>query len=113
MSTIPTHKLARRRRRFHSEGFNATPWPVARGWTCPKAGRRWAKASTRSAAPMGSQRRMNSGVSVVSTTSGQGAKSQGAKTLFVPVSLLPPVPPIHVPHVRVELRRRPMAITVT
>src|SRR5437868_6437029 len=57
---------------------------------------------------------MNSGTTVVSATTAEGPKAQDAKTLFVPVSLPPPVQPApHVPDVRIELRRGPMAVTVT
>ena len=56
---------------------------------------------------------MKSGTTVGSATAAEGAKAQEAKTLFVPVSLPPPGQPAHVPDVRIELRRGPMAVTVT
>ncbi len=56
---------------------------------------------------------MESGTTVVSAITAEGPKAQEAKTLFVPVSLPPPVQPAHVPDVRIELRRGPMAVTVT
>ena len=56
---------------------------------------------------------MNSGNTVVSATTAEVFKAQEAKTFFVPVSLPPPVQSAHVPDVRIELRRGPMAVTVT
>jgi transposase len=55
---------------------------------------------------------MNSGTTVVTATTAEGPKAQEAKTVFVPVSLPSPVQPAHVPDVRIELRRGPMAVTV-
>jgi transposase len=55
---------------------------------------------------------MNSGTTVVSVTNAEGPKVQEAKTVFVPVSLPPPVQPAHSPDVRIELRRGPIAVTV-
>ena len=42
-----------------------------------------------------------------------GAKAQEPKTVFVPISLPAPVPPAQAPDIRIELRRGPMAVTVT
>ena len=56
---------------------------------------------------------MNSGTTVVSTTTAKGPKAQEAKTVFVPVSLPPAVQPARAPDVRIELRRGPIAVTVT
>lgn len=56
---------------------------------------------------------MNSGTIVVSATIAEGTKAREAKTEFVPLSLPRPVQPAHVLDVRIELRRGPIAVTVT
>lgn len=42
-----------------------------------------------------------------------GAAAQDPKTVFVPVNLPPPVPPVQAPDIRIELRRGPTTVTVT
>lgn len=56
---------------------------------------------------------MSSATAVVSATTAESPKLQEAKTLFVPVSLPPLVQPAQVPDVRIEVRRGPIAVTVT
>jgi hypothetical protein len=56
---------------------------------------------------------MNSGTTVSSATTAEAPKAREAKTVFVPVSLPPPVQPAHAPDVRIELRRGPIAVAVT
>ncbi|MFM9928135.1 IS66 family insertion sequence element accessory protein TnpB [Variovorax sp. H27-G14] len=55
---------------------------------------------------------MKSGTAVVNATTAAAPKAQEAKTLFVPISLPPPVQPAHVPDIRIELRRGPKTVTV-
>lgn len=41
------------------------------------------------------------------------AKAREPKTVFVPVSLPPPVPPAQAPDIRIELRRGSTTVTMT
>jgi transposase len=56
---------------------------------------------------------MKSGATVVSATTAEAPKAQEAKTVFVPVSLPAPVPPAQAADICIELRRGPIAVTVT
>ena len=56
---------------------------------------------------------MNSATTVVSAATAEGSKAQEAKMAFVPVSLPPRGQPAYVSDVRIELRRGPIAVTVT
>lgn len=115
MSTIPDQQAGtRRRRRIHSEEFKANA--VA---SCMQPGMSMAAVAMAQGVNANLLRRwvrdaeMNSGTTVVSATTAEAPKAQDAKTVFVPVSLPPPVQPAHVPDVRIELRRGPIVVTVT
>lgn len=115
MSTIPDQQAGTRRRRcIHSDEFKANA--VA---SCMQPGMSMAAVAMAQGVNANLLRRwvrdaeMKSGTTVVSAIAAEGPKTQEAKTLFVPVSLPPPVQPAHVPDVRIELRRGPMAVTVT
>ncbi|WP_371319957.1 transposase [Variovorax sp. dw_308] len=115
MSTIPDQQAGtRRRRRIHGDEFKANA--VA---SCMQPGMSMAAVAMAQGVNANLLRRwvreaeMKAGTTVVSATTAEGPKAQEAKTLFVPVSLPPPVQPAHVPDVRIELRRGPMAVTVT
>ncbi|WP_345944720.1 transposase [Variovorax sp. dw_954] len=115
MSTISDQQAGtRRRRRIHSDEFKANT--VA---SCMQPGMSMAAVAMAQGVNANLLRRwvreaeMKSGTTVGSATTAEGPKAQEAKTLFVPVSLPPPVQPAHVPDVRIELRRGPMAVTVT
>ena len=115
MSTIPDQQAGtRRRRRIHSDEFKANA--VA---SCMQPGMSMAAVAMAQGVNANLLRRwvrdaeMNSGNTVVSATTAEVSKAQEAKTFFVPVSLPPPVQSAHVPDVRIELRRGPMAVTVT
>ena len=104
MSTIPDQQAGtRRRRRIHSDEFKANA--VA---SCMQPGMSMAAVAMAQGVNANLLRRW-----VRDAETAEGAKAQEAKTLFVPVSLPPPVQPAHVPDVRIELRRGPMAVTVT
>lgn len=115
MSTISDQQAGtRRRRRIHSDQFKASA--VA---SCMQSGMSMAAVAMAQGVNANLLRRwvrdaeMTSGTTVVRATAAEAAEAQEAKTLFVPVSLPAPVQPAHAPDVRIELRRGPMAVTVT
>ena len=115
MSTIPDQQAGtRRRRRIHSDEFKANA--VA---SCMQPGMSMAAVAMAQGVNANLLRRwvrdaeMNSGTTVVSTTTAEGSKAQEAKTVFVPVSLPVPVPPAQAQDIRIELRRGPATVTMT
>ena len=115
MSTIPDQQAGtRRRRRIHSDEFKANA--VA---SCMQPGMSMAAVAMAQGVNANLLRRwvrdaeMKSGTTVVSATTAEASKTQEAKTVFVPVSLPAPVPPAQAPDIRIELRRGPIAVTVT
>ena len=115
MSTISDQRAGtRRRRRIHSDEFKANA--VA---SCMQPGMSMAAVAMAQGVNANLLRRwvrdaeMNSGVTVVSSAATEVSKAQETKTSFVPVSLPPSVQPAHATDVRIELRRGPMAVTVT
>ncbi|MFM9927482.1 transposase [Variovorax sp. H27-G14] len=103
-----------RRRRIHSDEFEANA--VA---SCMKPGMSMAAVPMAQGVNANLLRRwvrdaeMKSEATVVSASIAEGRKAQEAKTLFVPVSLPPPVQPAHVADIRIELQRGPTAVTVS
>ena len=115
MSTIPDQQAGtRRRRRIHSDEFKANA--VA---SCMQPGMSMAAVAMAQGVNANLLRRwvrdaeMKSGTTVVSATTAEAPKAQEAKTIFVPVSLPAPVPPAQAADIRIELRRGPIAVTVT
>jgi transposase len=113
VNTIPDQQAGpRQRRRVHSDAFKAGA--VA---ACAQAGmsmaavalthginanllRRWVHEAEMK--PRGEVARVDVVV---------GAAARDPKTVFVPVSLPPPVPPLQAPDIRIELRRGPTTVT--
>jgi transposase len=115
VSTIPDQQAGtRRRRRIHSDEFKANA--VA---SCMQPGMSMAAVAMAQGVNANLLRRwvrdaeMKSGTTVVSATTAEAPKAQEAKTIFVPVSLPAPVPPAQATDIRIELRRGPIAVTVT
>jgi transposase len=104
----------RRRRRIHSDEFKANA--VA---SCMQPGMSMAAVAMAQGVNANLLRRwvrdaeMKSGTTVVSATTADAPRAQEAKTVFVPVSLPAPVPPAQAADIRIELRRGPIAVTVT
>ena len=98
----------RRRRRIHSDEFKANA--VA---SCMQPGMSMAAVAMAQGVNANLLRRWVRDAEMNSGTTAEAPMAQEAKTVFVPVSLPAPVPPAQAADIRIELRRGPIAVTVT